>query len=110
MISDTIITAAIGLVSGIAGSMFAPWAKWQFEKKRERYNNRIKFLKEARDVAFSCQNSQPGVFITTECYARVRPYLPKNIIKKWEVKRDFNNSYPEILDSLSELEKKWHIL
>jgi hypothetical protein len=106
---EKIIAAILGIIGGITGSMFTPWAKWQFEKKNQRYQNRVKFLESARNLAYRTKDNF-GPFITTEYYAQIRPYLPKKLIKKWEVSQDFKHGYPELLDVLSELEKKWDIL
>ncbi len=106
---EKIIAAILGIIGGVAGSMFTPWAKWQFEKKRQRYQNRIKFLKDARDLAYRTRDNF-GFFITIEYYSQIRPYLPKKLIQKWEVGQDFKEGYPELLDLLSDLEKKWDIL
>jgi hypothetical protein len=106
---EKIIAAILGIIGGVAGSMFTPWAKWQFEKKRQRYQNRIKFLKEARDLAYRTRGNF-GFFITIEYYSQVRAYLPKKLIHKWEVSQDFKDGYPDLLDVLSDLEKKWGIL
>lgn len=106
---EKIIAAILGVIGGVAGSMFTPWAKWQFEKKRQRYQNRVDFLKDARSLAYQTRDNF-GFFITTEYYAQVRAYLPKKLIQKWEGSQDFKQGYPELLDLLSELEKKWGIL
>ena len=45
-----IIAALFGLGGGLITIVVTPWIKWQFDKKRERYKNRKKFIDDIQTV------------------------------------------------------------
>ena len=47
-LAQYIAPAAAGLISGVIGSLFAPWVQWGVESRRERMKARRALLVEAR--------------------------------------------------------------
>ena len=45
---DKVILAAIALVSGAIGSLFAPWANWGIEKRKQKLEYRKELIKRWR--------------------------------------------------------------
>ena len=50
-IAVALIAGGAGLVTGIVGSLFAPWANWGVEKRRLRREGRVKRIAEWREGA-----------------------------------------------------------
>ncbi len=52
--SDALITAVIagvvGLMTGVIGSLFAPWAQWGIEKRRKRIDRRTTLVDGWREL------------------------------------------------------------
>jgi hypothetical protein len=44
------IAAVTGLISGVIGSLFAPWVHWGVEKRRKRQENRAELVRLWRQV------------------------------------------------------------
>ena len=44
-----LIGGGAGLATGVVGSLFAPWANWGVEKRRQRQANRVERIKEWRN-------------------------------------------------------------
>ena len=113
-----IVAAASGLGAGIIGSLVAPWAQWKIEEKRERANARRQFIELCRNLIASDISSQE--FRETSEYARLRPHLSEKIRKQIESDTihiqiggrggGANNFSPQLLDEVSELEKKWNLI
>ena len=59
-----VISGGVGLATGAIGSLFAPWAKWGVEKRRNRQERRAERIKEWRegigDLRYAEQESIPG--------------------------------------------------
>jgi hypothetical protein len=47
---EKIILALIGLISGVIGSMFAPWANWGIEKRRKKLEHRKELVAKWREM------------------------------------------------------------
>jgi hypothetical protein len=49
-ILSAIIGGAAGLITGIIGSLFAPWINWGIEKKRKKQDRRAELIKQWREI------------------------------------------------------------
>lgn len=52
---DNIIAAVLGLISGVVGSLIAPWVQWGIEKRQTRRAARYQLIHEARTYVMSKQ-------------------------------------------------------
>jgi hypothetical protein len=117
-----IISAIIGFLTGAIGSLFAPWIHWGIEKRKIRLQKRIEMIKQVRDIVQQIDYERIG-FRETGIYSQIKPYLDKDIVDAIElpsnhVKIDVGNlrgagvkNYKtEILDNLTRLEKRWHLI
>ena len=117
--SDTVIVAIIGLISGGIGALIAPWAKYGVEKYNLRLLNRKDFLqnfrKEIEKEEFDIEE-----FINSSYYSQIRDEIPQEI--RNEIESNIVTLSPQsrgtrqthyksrFLDVISKLEKKWGLL
>ena len=47
-LSEGLLVALIGFISGAVGSLIAPWVKWGIEKKKLRYKKRVELINEIK--------------------------------------------------------------
>jgi hypothetical protein len=104
-----IIAAIFGLAGGLITIVVTPWIKWQFDKKRERYKNRKKFIDDVREQIIHCRKDV-RFFCTTPLYSQLRHHLSKKLIEQSESETPPASLYVELLDRVHELESKWDIL
>jgi len=108
-VETAIISGIVGLITGLIGSLIAPWVHWGIEKKRIRLAERKELLTQAR-VSLSMYESR-GEYITTSTYSRVRPYLPASALAAIENGSfSANDHRPSMLAALAELERNWGLL
>ena len=118
-ISDTILVACIGLVSGAIGSLIAPWVKWRIEKRKLIHNRRVELIDNWRSFIedFDFDNKNFG---NTSVYAAMKPYMDVEVIKKFEAQRTLyvtpDGGRGEKLfkhwasDQVSKIEKDWELV
>jgi len=115
----TVVVALIGLISGIIGSIFAPWVNWGIEKRRLKLNHKTELIKEWRAFIEKFDFIHKN-FGNTTVYGAMRPYMDDNIIQKFEAQRTFyatpDGGRGELLfkqwasDQVAMIEKKWNLL
>lgn len=117
MITEVIVSGAIGLFSGVAGSLFTPWAQWGIEKRKIKYKKRGELIADVKNyINNHCFNY--CAFKYTEIYPQIKPFLDKNINDQIEaylldgnIGNISNNSQRlTIMDNLYRLEKKWNLI
>ncbi len=120
--SDIVVVAIIGLISGSIGSLVAPWAQFGVEKYKLRLENRKKFIDNCRE---EIQKDEFDIveFINTPLYSQLRVELAQNLREELsKVSSDkvviqlggrgegANNYKPKLLDELAYIENKWKLL
>jgi len=119
-LGTALIAGASGLISGVLGSLIAPWVHWGVEKKRALNEARRALLKEAREYVGS--NLFSGrTFDSKTIYRRLKPYLGSIVVEAAENyeevqdRQDDPGEFPaafrrEVLDELGRLEKEWGLI
>lgn len=113
-----IIPAVIGLISGVIGSLVAPWVSWGIEKQRERAKARQAFIKSCRELVGA--DLDKHVFRETAIYSQLRKHLSESVRK--EIESDeitvqiggrgngINNYRIAVLDAVDGLERSWGLI
>ncbi len=124
-LAQYLIPAAAGLISGVIGSLVAPWLQWGIEARREQSKARRELLVNARTVL--ADPPQAADFRKLPLYFQLRPLLSPKTIEAIagifdergnEVIRIVRgggyggvNPYAHlVLDDLSQKEKEWGLL
>lgn len=120
MVMEHFISAIIGLFSGAAGSLIAPWIHWGIEKSRDKRAVRKNLILEARK--YICSNSFSGFsFSKEDFFIQLKPYLAKNAIEWVEKYEDYfecsddtstmhEDLKVELLKELQRIEKIWGLI
>lgn len=119
-IAKVVIPAVVGVVTGAIGSLFAPWANWGVEKKRQRLQARRLMVERWRQV-LSDPELEQRIFAGSPEYSALRPYLPKKLVNEIEDDRTFREDRiraggvgalaPDILDEVARIEREeWKLL
>ena len=121
-LTQTLISAIAGLISGTLASLVAPWVNWGVERRRGRLNTRQSLLTDARSI-LNLYEYDNVAFRGTAEYSRLKPYLSKKVISLIESHDDSNlavvmegrhagaNNFKNlILDKISSLERKWKLI
>ena len=116
-LTEGIVIAVIGLVSGAIGSLVAPWVNWGVEKRRIKREARAAKIAEWRSYVemFDFDNEEFG---GTSIYADMRPSLREDIVSIVEsdtifVGADYrggNHIKYKIADEISRIERKWGLV
>lgn len=85
---EVVISAIVGLIAGVIGSLVAPWVHWAIEKRREGIKYRRETIARWRRAieSFDFERSNFG---NTSAYAEMRPHMTRDIIDKFEAQRTF---------------------
>lgn len=80
---STIGAAALtGLLSGIVGTLIAPWVNWRIEQRRRLLDSRRDVIRYARE------NSQPGFnhkkFLSTDSFMQLKDYFSPELVARIE--------------------------
>jgi hypothetical protein len=112
------LPALLGLISGIVGSLIAPWVHWGIEKRKLRFLSRKKLLEEARNFLNTAPEKR--IFRETVIYSQIRQFLNKRTvgiiegdalyIQKGGRGSGVDNYARHVLDDLLILEKNWNLL
>lgn len=110
------------IITGGFGVWLGHWLKWDFEKKKLRYEERKQFIKTIRDEVIKTDFYLLR-FYNSILYSQLRPYLTKKLIKEFEthalpkksrtleVGDNFRiTNEQQLLDVIQELERKWGLL
>jgi hypothetical protein len=129
-LSKVIISAIAGLISGVIGSLVAPWINWRIENKKLTRKSREDLIRSARE-ALEKDDLSNNEFRHLPIYSRIKPYLSEQAVKA--VEGEFSNDGPlsreavrivlgdgrnsglnpfknKVLDELTLLEKKWGLI
>jgi hypothetical protein len=112
-----LISAALGLIGGVVGSLVAPWVQWAVEKRRNIYDYRRVLIRVWREKIEGFDYSA-GSIGDTATYAAIRPLLDPEIRKKLENSRTViipgvRGPHPIkqlLLDKVSRIERKWGLM
>ncbi len=121
-----VVPALIGLLSGIVGSLVAPWVKWGVEKRKLQLQTRARLLAAAREF-ISSDKYNYREFIKTALYSQLLPHLSlscreglkekkpsaPNAIQLTIGGRDAGANTQHrsrLLDEIARLEKSWGIV
>ena len=111
---SVIIPAIFGLVSGVIGSLVAPWANWGVEKKKEQLKRRRQIVQRLR---LDLDPRDKVTYQESLEYRYLRPFLSEQAIevleggKVWARRPDSPN--PLILaiqEGIKKLEKDWELI
>lgn len=112
------LPALLGLISGVVGSLIAPWIHWGIEQKRLVFLARKKLLEDAREYLNT--PSEKCLFRESPIYANIKQFLSQKTINMIENDAlhvqlsgrgsGVNNYVGCVLDDLSIQEKKWKLL
>lgn len=117
---EHLTAAIIGLFSGAAGSLIAPWVHWGVEKRRDKRAARKDLIIETRK--YICSNSFSGVSFSKETFfIQLKPYLGKKVVEWIEKFEHYleciddtstihEDLKVELLKELQEIEKRWGLI
>lgn len=117
---EFVLPAVIGLIAGAIGSLVAPWVQWAVEKRRGRSAHRLKMIEACRKAITKEDTvDDPVPFGSTAEYSWLRPHLDPKFREGFERGRTMfvgssgrhpDGARSELLDALTELEKKWDLV
>ena len=117
---QTLIAATIGFLTGVIGSLVAPWVHWGVEKRRSQRLWREQLLGEASDMVRNCAfDDVDRAFLSDPTYARIRPHLDAAVVQQLESARTVYASQNDDVQSprlamlsaeLARLEGRWKLI
>ncbi len=115
---NIIVPAIIGFLTGVLGTLFAPWVNWGIEKRRKKLEYRQELIKSWRkDI-----DENKGEIRETATYAAIRVYLlpeeiqrlePPSIGSKITIHLDSRGTDHKkliLLDAVTRIEKEWKLV
>jgi len=127
--SDTLLAAIVGAVAGIItgsiGSLFAPWANYGVEKRKQRLAHRRELVAKWRIMLSRLINDpEPGVILGRALlqetdYMSLKPHLSTFIIER--IKSATRSTervggpistdiYRHLIEEVNKIEKKWKLV
>jgi hypothetical protein len=109
-----IIAGVVGLLTGVVGSLVAPWVQWGIEKRRFRLNRRLEYIKQWR--RFVSDDFDQSSFEETRTFKTLRPYLSQDLVAKIEdqdIYASMTGGDPirsQLLDEITSLEREWKLI
>jgi hypothetical protein len=109
-----IIAGVVGLLTGVVGSLVAPWVQWGIEKRRFRLNRRLGYIKQWR--RFVSDDFDQSSFKETRTFKTLRPYLSQDLVTKIEdqdIYASMTGGDPirsQLLDEITSLEREWKLI
>jgi hypothetical protein len=109
-----IIAGVVGLLTGVVGSLVAPWVQWGIEKRRFRLNRRLEYIKQWR--RFVSDDFDQSSFKETRTFKTLRPYLSQDLVTKIEdqdIYASMTGGDPirsQLLDEITSLEREWKLI
>ena len=113
-----LISAALGLVTGIVGSLAAPWAQWGIERRRRQLDRRSELITHWRTV-LSKNDFERIQILNDPTYGILAELLPKDVSDQLE---RGNSHLVIVLDSprdadrtalqrgIAHIEKRWRLI
>jgi hypothetical protein len=110
--TNLIVSAVAGLVSGVFGSLAAPWVKWMVEKRKGKLEAQRALLDAAiRKVE---RDDFGPVFLESSEYARLRPHLTEHAVNviEWRSPLEARDGDRKklVLDEIARLEREWDLV
>lgn len=119
MAFDPVVNLLIPLLTAAIGVWVGQLVKWEYEKKKLRFEERKKFIQNIREAVASEEFNRID-FMETVFYSQIRPYLSKNVLIDFEgetgeikvSKKDRLRitSYLLMLDDIQRIEREWGLL
>lgn len=121
---DKLISAAIGLVAGTAGSLIAPWVNWRIEKKRIELAHKRATLAAWRqmvaDVIRASEEQSVELQVALERHPdfySLRPHLSADTVqglfgRTFMVPRDrstVDGAIASLLGDIDRVERTWEV-
>jgi hypothetical protein len=112
-----LLPAVIGFISGILGSMIAPWVHWGVEKRRIRQAKRRELIGSCRVLLGTGLDKK--TFRETEVYSKIRPHLSRQVIDEIEEKdtgssevtaTDTSRFRQNLLEEVARIEREWVLI
>jgi len=123
LLNEKVLASLLGLIGGIIGTVFAPWAHWGIEKRKGRLAARKEQVKNWRTMVqkvWQKEWSYPGeiefLFIQELEFLSLKPMLSKHtqeIFESLGVEGTTildNEVFEAVLADISDLEKKWKLV
>jgi hypothetical protein len=110
--------AIAGLITGVIGSLIAPWVQWAIEKRRSRLGYRQERIRIWRENINSYRGNFTQ-FTTTATHSEIRPHLTEDVRKRLEKprtaivpneKRGKAAQRYILLDEVARIEKEWGLV
>lgn len=111
--------AIAGLISGVIGSLIAPWVQWAIEKRRSRLSYRQERIGVWRRSIREFDYFGTKKFTATGAYSEMRPHLQGDVRESLETPRTSivsNEARGEVaersllLDEVTRIEKEWGLV
>ena len=119
LILSAIIGGFAGLITGVIGSLIAPWIHWGIEKKRNKQTWRAELVKQWREILMKDGFSRSDL-LNHPLYGPLRELLSDKIKKDLErptthIAVDINsptNNHDRnvILREIARIEKEWDLI
>ncbi len=115
---ESIVSAIIGLVGVVVGSLLAPWLSQRNETLRLKTQARRKLIDDARDYVSSKQFGVSN-FASKPFYLSLMDRLPSTLVAEIESFRGSEKDDPvearerlrkEVLKQLATIERKWELI
>jgi len=87
MTTEFIISGVIGLLTGAAGSLVAPWMNWGIKKKEIKHQGRINLIKEVR-IEIQQPTFNVFIFRTTPLYFQLKKHLSEKLNEEINIDED----------------------
>ena len=113
---NTLIAGGVGLVSGAIGSLIAPWVQWGVEKRRKRYEKRVKQIEQWKELIWS-ETFDRFQLIRHPSYSSLQGLLSKET--RWmlessthviEIGSPFDPYQRALLKEIHRIEKSWGLI
>ena len=123
-LNDHVVTAVIagatGLISGVIGSLVAPWINWGIEKKRRALDARAKLVTRWREI-LGAEDFDRSMILNDPAYGVLAPLLGEK--ERKQIERPQNHlileAYPTpgkdpdrtmLLHEVARIERVWKLL
>jgi len=83
VLTTAVIAVVLGFVSGVIGSLVAPWVHWGIEKRRQRFAARKEILNACRQ-ALNSTDFNIFAFREGPAYAAIRDHLTEKAREQFE--------------------------
>jgi hypothetical protein len=112
---DYLISGIVGLITGIIGTLIAPWVNWKIEQKKDNRNNKIQLI---NNIRLYLENNEPreSIFLNSPDYIKIRPFLSEDLINELEslnktiISTSIRSIYKsKLLNELDYIEELWGI-